>query len=112
MTVAVCIRCGSQKVGAWTYCSGCRFEPSTNVEKAQSVILSDHHISPEDLEKVAAQLRAGQAFEYPPEIVDGYLEQLKLHPNLDKEVGKFFLQATCLSFGAILAVTALLVWLL
>ena len=41
MTQAVCIVCGASKVGAWTECRSCEFEPRTGIELVSSLAYSD-----------------------------------------------------------------------
>jgi hypothetical protein len=60
MTMAICTKCGEKKLGALTACRGCRFEPTDTVDQAKSMLLSDHHLSPKELETASQSLRHGQ----------------------------------------------------
>jgi ribosomal protein L37E len=60
VTVAICIRCGEKKFGAWVGCPACGFEPESGIDKAKSVLASDHYFSPQYLEGAAEQLRQGR----------------------------------------------------
>ncbi|MBZ0136154.1 MAG: hypothetical protein K8I27_07265 [Planctomycetes bacterium] len=75
MTMAVCIKCGEEKFGAWTPCSKCDFMPETDEEMAKSVILTDHHMPPESLKQVSALIKTGGEFEYPPDFLADWMAQ-------------------------------------
>lgn len=64
MTMAVCIRCGAQKVGAWVGCRKCGFEPTTLSERSKSMALSDHYLSPDDLRKVGERIASGKEIHF------------------------------------------------
>ncbi len=53
MTVAICVKCGTTKHGSWTPCRACGHSPFGEDELAWSIILSDHHLSAEQLEGVS-----------------------------------------------------------
>jgi hypothetical protein len=73
MTLATCLRCGASKLGAFTPCPDCGFDPASSEDKAKSVLLSDHHLSAEELRAVGERIRAGQPVEFPAEQVAGYV---------------------------------------
>ena len=65
MTLAVCLQCGSMKVGALTPCPGCGYDPSgDDVAIAKALLLSDQHASPASLEAASQRIKAGE----PPEL--------------------------------------------
>jgi hypothetical protein len=72
MTMATCLRCGASKWGALAPCAACKFLPESSEDKAKSVILSDHHLSVEELRAVGERIRAGQSVEFPADLVAGY----------------------------------------
>lgn len=41
MTLAICINCGDEKVGAWTECVSCGFVPESDDDLMKSLALSD-----------------------------------------------------------------------
>lgn len=57
MTMAVCFRCGSMKLGAWTQCPQCQAEPETDEEFEISLVMTDHHFPIEMLHQIAAYVR-------------------------------------------------------
>ncbi len=59
MTLAICIRCGTEKVGAFTPCPQCHFMPEEPDDKAKSLMLSDHNMPADKLHAVAASIQAG-----------------------------------------------------
>jgi hypothetical protein len=108
MTRAICIRCGTEKVGALTPCAGCGFDPESLEDRARSVVLSDHHLSPADMESAAAEIRAGSTPDLPEDLVAGYLESLK-NPPSTKGAGIFiiwFMLGALASLGVMFAIGA------
>jgi hypothetical protein len=53
LTVAICVKCGARKHGSWTRCQACSHSPFGEDEVAWSVILSDHNLSDDQLQKVS-----------------------------------------------------------
>ena len=41
MTVAICIKCGTFKNGAFMICNGCRFHPVNDYDMAYSLVLTE-----------------------------------------------------------------------
>ena len=60
MTLAICLRCGAEKVGAFTSCLRCGFTPETSEDQAKSIMLSDHNVAAAELKQVSQQIQAGQ----------------------------------------------------
>lgn len=60
MTVAICIHCGAMKWGAWGRCSACGFLPSTSIERAKSLLATDHYFSIEYLQEAGRQMKDGR----------------------------------------------------
>ena len=65
MSLAICVRCGGEKRGAFLPCGGCGFDPAahgTDKEtQARSLLLSDQYLGPRELEEAARRLRSGEA---------------------------------------------------
>lgn len=57
MTVAICISCGATKFGAWVGCHNCGFQPDNPIDKAKSLLLTDHYLEPSGLNSVSALIR-------------------------------------------------------
>jgi hypothetical protein len=72
MTLAICWKCGSQKVGALTLCAGCAAVPVEPVDKAVSVLLSDHYQTEAELVALAEAIRRGE----PPRFDEADLERV------------------------------------
>ena len=89
MTVAVCIECGSNKRGALTPCTKCRFIPSDNEDKARSMIVTDHFLARADLDGISKRIRNGQPVTYPQEAVDSYIKLFEENPDPEREAGRF-----------------------
>lgn len=77
MTVAICLRCGRTKVGAFAYCPGCGFTPSTDADLAKSLLLSDRHLDPQSLEAIGAKIKGGEELNFDQESVDELAEVIK-----------------------------------
>jgi hypothetical protein len=74
MTLAICWKCGSQKVGALTTCTACRAVPVRPIETATSVLLSDHYRTEDELATLAGEIKRGQ----PPEFDQAELERVQM----------------------------------
>jgi hypothetical protein len=49
MTIAVCLGCGSLKFGAFNPCKKCSSRPTSDIDLAYSMALTDHYLSIEIL---------------------------------------------------------------
>ena len=67
MTTALCLNCGELKFGAFLPCSKCGHEPVDPEDRAKHLLVSDHYISPEDLEEIGSRIRAGEELRFDPE---------------------------------------------
>ena len=86
MTKAICIRCGATKTGPQKKCRICGLKPSTDEEKARSVILSGYYEidqvvcgkAPAELTAISESIKRGQAYEFDQKEVDkiiGYVQE-------------------------------------
>lgn len=60
MTVAVCLRCGAFKHGAFSPCLNCGYTPDDDESLTKHLLVTDHYHSRETLEAIAARVRAGE----------------------------------------------------
>lgn len=60
MTLAICAKCGGQKLGAWTGCPDCSFRPTTEDEMVLAMALSERCLGVPHLTMLAAKIEAGQ----------------------------------------------------
>lgn len=65
MSVAICFRCGSPKLGALIACQSCRVIPRTQNDLALSLTLSSHVSSQEQLAGYSNELRSGASASVP-----------------------------------------------
>jgi hypothetical protein len=72
MTVAICIHCGARKVGAFTPCAACGFDPDQPEDRAKALLLSDRHLTTEELDHVSSRIQGGT----PPQFDEESLTQL------------------------------------
>ena len=78
--VAICVRCGAQKIGAFSPCAGCRYDPATETDRriqAKTLWLSDQHLKPAALATIARQIKAGEAVAFEEQALDGLVLQLR-----------------------------------
>jgi hypothetical protein len=68
------MNCGGEKFGALTSCQKCAFIPRDVIDRAKSVVLSDHHFQGDELDQFAEQIRLGITPDLPSEAVDGYIQ--------------------------------------
>jgi hypothetical protein len=69
MTVAVCLRCGALKHGAFNPCPDCRHSPDDDEDLTKHLLITDHFLSRTQLEAVSKQVKAGEPVEFPPELL-------------------------------------------
>jgi hypothetical protein len=84
VTIAICVRCGAQKPGAFTPCARCSYDPATDPDRrnqARALWLSDHHLKPEALRAIGVQLEAGQPVAYDDRVLDELVVQLQTQQN-------------------------------
>ena len=72
MTVAVCLKCGAFKRGAFTLCSKCGYRPDNDESLTKHLLSSDHICSPEQLETIAVRIKAGEEIEFPAENLQAF----------------------------------------
>lgn len=91
MTLAICIRCGEVKFGAWVRCRACGFQPEGGIDKAKSLLASDHYFSRDYLEGAADGLRQGRPLAFQDEQVTSVARDIERQEyfvlNFDFESG-------------------------
>ena len=70
MTVAICIKCGSFKFGAFCTCEICSAHPETEDELALSLIMTDHFHSRQALEHFGKSIASGSELQIDPATKD------------------------------------------
>ncbi len=108
MTVAICLKCGAFKHGAWTPCRKCGHLPSDEEDKAKHIIATDHHFSKNDLEAASAWIQEGKELQFNQEQVDQFKETLR-NTKLPSAGTVRRLRFGCLAFIA--AIIAVIIWL-
>lgn len=92
MTAAICIACGADKLGAFTMCPACRFDPSNPFDKvamAKSLVLSDHHQDAAGLDNASAVLRAGKSLTWPDDVIARIAETIEAkYPSIERDVAR------------------------
>lgn len=82
MTVAICWKCGAQKLGALTVCAGCGVVPESPRDKATSILLSDHYRSLGELETLAQGIARGEEPEVDPDELENTAALVRAAPKL------------------------------
>ena len=108
MTIAVCTKCGEVKHGALTPCPFCSFDPELSEDKAKAMVLTDHFLPKEELEKISEQLKNGQSVTYPDEVVQEYIKTFEENPEAGQNPGKFIIG--CLI--VVCLIIAIVIWLI
>ena len=72
MALAVCLECGRMKTGAWTPCAACNYQPTGAEDLAKALMVSDHCLSPTQLEEFAARRQQGEPWNFSPETVESF----------------------------------------
>jgi hypothetical protein len=72
MTIAICTKCGTEKFGSFSPCELCGFTPTSNFELAESIILSDHHYTHDELRDIGEEIKSGYDFIFDPSSVAEY----------------------------------------
>ena len=113
MTIAICVRCGEQKSGAFAPCPSCAYDPARELDRrvqAKTMWLSEHHLSPEALTKISRQLKAKQLVAFDEKMIDELVLQLRTQqipiisgPPAGASRLLWILLAAVLSFAAAMA---------
>ena len=116
MTLAVCVRCGESKVGAFTPCARCRLDPAAHGTdrdlQAKSLLLSDRFQSGGELEAIGRKLRAGEPVSYDAVQLAQLMEELRTQklPIVSKTPAGCSVVGWAL-LGAALVLVAGLLWM-
>jgi hypothetical protein len=86
MTVAVCLRCGAFKHGAFNACPNCRYEPDDDESLTKHLLATDHYLSQEQLEAVSEQVKSGVPAEFEPDMVQSVSITKEELADAEKEV--------------------------
>ena len=84
---AVCLKCGSGKVGALAQCPRCAFKPQDSEDKAKSVLLSDRCATLPVLKKFAEKIAHGQKVQFDDADVLKWIDTLDAIPKPIKKYG-------------------------
>jgi len=57
---AVCVACGAMKIGAWTPCTTCKHDATTDTGRARALLLSDRMLDRAGLAAASAAIQAGE----------------------------------------------------
>ena len=87
MTLAICITCGHEKVGAFTTCGECGFEPTDPVDRAKSIALSDANMSTQELRAIGEQIKSGVDPSFDAESIAATAAQLQRAPGNEVPLG-------------------------
>jgi hypothetical protein len=57
--VTLCFNCGAEKSGAYRTCRACKVAPRTTADHVYSLLLTEHHLPRQELERISQTMRAG-----------------------------------------------------
>jgi len=78
MTVAVCVKCGAIKHGAFNPCRSCGERPASEDDLVYSLVLTDHYFPVETLQGISGSMLAGKPRpSLPPEQEAQFREMFK-----------------------------------
>lgn len=81
MTLAVCVRCGNSKVGAFTPCGGCGLDPAAHGTErelqARTLLLSERYLPGGELEEMGRKIRKGEPVSYDAGLLAQITEDLR-----------------------------------
>jgi hypothetical protein len=81
MTVAVCLKCGAIKHGAFTPCLECGHEPDDHEDLIKHLLVTDHYLSRQQIEAVSKHIREGKPVSFPPDLLQAAWD---MREQLDK----------------------------
>lgn len=81
MIHAICLKCGTGKMGALAPCPRCTFAPQKTEDKAKSIILSDRCAKMPVLEKIAARIQRGEKMKFDEADVHKWSDTLEALPK-------------------------------
>ena len=84
MTMAVCLKCGEIKLGAFTPCPACKFAPESSADKSKAMLLTDHLMNQERLKQVSQGIKDGKELIYQPDELEKIEKVLNGKSSQDK----------------------------
>jgi len=107
MTIAVCLRCGEFKNGAWTTCEKCGYAPHDDESYTKHLLITEHYLSREQLEDVSAKVKAGEPIDFPQAL----LEQLWVKKAEVDKTNRGCVIACFIALVLVITIaTAIIVW--
>jgi hypothetical protein len=76
MPVSICIKCGGRKDQPLQFCPHCGFVPKDHHDQARSILLSDAHRTPIELDAAAHDIRRKQILLFHPAELRPILDRL------------------------------------
>ena len=76
MTMAVCFNCGEIKFGAFVDCDKCNAKPTTDDDRAVSLMLTDRFFQMDTLHEIGKSIKNGEKFVLAEEEKKMYFEAL------------------------------------
>ena len=76
MTIAICIKCGAEKFGAFVSCKACGFRPTSDEELAKSLMVTDRYFPVDTLRNIGKDLSAGGDVQFSPENIAALVDTI------------------------------------
>ena len=86
MTLAICIKCGAEKFGAYVHCAACNFRPTSEEDLAKSMMVTDHYFSKETLGEISHDLSSGKPVQFSEENLAQLISEVR-KSNLRRMLG-------------------------
>jgi hypothetical protein len=89
MTIAICIKCGAEKFGAFSPCE-CGFTPTSKAEMAESMFLSDHNYTHSELRVIGNAIKSGEVITVDPVVIAEMARSIdEEEEEIDKDFSEF-----------------------
>jgi hypothetical protein len=88
MSMAICIKCGSRKISAWSQCEVCQHRSVDLEDLARSLYLSDNCRPPKELKDASCQIKEGN-FTFQEEHLTRLIGELREQPALVERARDF-----------------------
>lgn len=88
MTVAVCLRCGEFKHGAFTCCQKCGHHPKEEEDLTRHLLATDHCLDHDALAAIAENVKSGEPVQFDPEVMkEAWVKQSELD-EIEKDLDR------------------------
>jgi hypothetical protein len=110
MTVAVCLRCGALKHGAFNPCPSCHYTPDDDESLTRHLLSTDHYLEQEQLEAISERVKTGLPVEFSSEMLEAaWVTKAQLDAE-QKQLGRSCLIAFVILI-ALFSLAGVVIWI-